>query len=213
MKKIIFTTITILLFTLANAQTPIVNFFNKSRGNIANAYYKDIENYQDQYIGTWLYTNGSTSLKIKFEKKVMFYNKSDDKFFYEDRLVGEYQYIENGIEKVNTLNNLIINTNSPYDYNLYGVSRIPSDRYPKCNECSVDEKRLVMFINEPDRRQYYAPGHYFILRKFIEGGITKLKVVFNTESGMVFVKKSNEDFTTIRTFTLPYGTYTLVKQP
>ena len=213
MKKIIFTTIIILLFSLANAQTPIINFFYKHRGSIANAYYKDTDNFQDQYLGTWLYTNGSTSLKIKFEKKVMFYNKNDDKFFYEDLLIGEYQYIENGIEKVNTLNNLSLNITNPDDYNLLGISRITRARFPKCDECSVDEKRLFMFVNEPDRRQYFAPGHYFIIRKFIEGGITKLKVVFNTESGRVFVKKSNEDFTTIRTFTLPYGTYTLVKQP
>jgi hypothetical protein len=35
--------------------------------------YKDIDNFHGQFVGTWLYTNGTTSIKVVFEKRDMIY--------------------------------------------------------------------------------------------------------------------------------------------
>ena len=212
MKNIIFAILIIFTYCNMNAQTPVIDVYSENNGEIQNAYYKDIDNFLNQYVGTWLLTSGTMSLKITFTKKVMFYNCYDTPKYYEDLLVGEYQYIENGVEKVNTLNNLTINTNNPFDYNLLSVTRIPKNKFTSCVECNDTEKRLLMFINEPNRRQYDFPGHYFILRRFIENGINKLKIVFNTKSGEYFYDKATGKPTTLETFSLPFGTYILTKQ-
>ena len=39
-------------------------------------------------------------------------------FYYTDFLVGEFRYVENGVEKTNTLSNLSINHPSPYENSI-----------------------------------------------------------------------------------------------
>lgn len=69
-----------------------------------NKYYKDSNNLLDSFVGTFLYSNGSTSFEIKLEKKI---NSSvNNGIYFEDLLIGAYRYVENGVEKVNTLNDL-----------------------------------------------------------------------------------------------------------
>jgi hypothetical protein len=84
------------------AQSPIIDIEEYTyKSEIENAYYKDINNYFNDFEGTWLYTNGNTSLKIVLTKETMQYTGK----FYTDGITGEYQYIENGLEKRNTLSN------------------------------------------------------------------------------------------------------------
>ncbi len=214
MKSIITTYIMFIVILGCKAQTPIIDLYGtEDYGTIENAYYKDITNFHQQYIGTWLYTSGTTSLKLVFIEKKQILNNIGTISFYEDYLVGEYQYIENGVEKVNTLSNLNSNHNNMYDFNLLNVSCIwfPSTR-PRCNECSTDEKRLRMGLNEPSRRNIQGLRNSFILRNFTESGIQKLKVWFVDESmqGMIF--DENDHPSTITNFSLPFGEYTLIKQ-
>ena len=98
MKKII-TTITLLLgFTLCKAQLveqtiiPLENLRGQSAGNV---YYKDVHNLLNPFVGTWLYTNGTTSLKLVLRKII----GHDNDYNIKDILVGEYEYIENGVSK------------------------------------------------------------------------------------------------------------------
>ena len=58
--------------------------------DVAGAYYKDLTNVHDQYIGTWLYTNGNTSLKLVFQERehVKSLTYKDGMFFYKDWLIG-----------------------------------------------------------------------------------------------------------------------------
>jgi len=70
----------------------------------AGKYYKDINNILDPFVGVYLYTNNTTSFKIILQKKTN--SSASNGVFFEDLLIGGYQYIENGIEKVNTLNDL-----------------------------------------------------------------------------------------------------------
>ena len=126
------------------AQTPTqtVDLFNSDLNYGKNGvYYKDIDEYFNQYIGTWLYTNGTTSLKVVFKKK--YFIKSDEvSTYFIDALIGEYEYKVNGVTIFNTLNELNINKSSQYDYNLYSSSRMPN--YDAFFQFTMPRQRLVM---------------------------------------------------------------------
>jgi len=95
------------------------------------------------YDGTYVYANGRTSLKIKLQKNI---KTCMNGIYYEDLVVGEYQYIENGIEKVNTLNKL---TSTSNDNNISGA-RVLTGTVLGCDDCRLDEKRLRLgFISSP----------------------------------------------------------------
>ena len=212
MKKTIIALI-IFSFLSCKAQTPIIDVYGpEDYGRVENAYYKDVQNFHDQYVGTWLYTNGTTSLKVVLIKKQMFRVFGIVKNFYEDILIGEYQYIENGVEKVNTLNNLSNNNKEISDYNLYSITQTKRGTNPKCPECGADEKRLMMNLNEPSRR-YIENGisNEFDLRKLIENGVEKLKVQF-VYTGMGGNYSITGEKVSITNYSLPYGDYTLIKQ-
>ena len=69
---------------------------------------------------------------------------------HEDIMVGAYKYIENGIEKVNTLyqiNQSYGDNFSTYAANFYlfGDSYKPyPTNTPVCSKCNVDEKRMLL---------------------------------------------------------------------
>lgn len=211
--------ILILLFTVfaisSKAQSPIINrYYDGNYGEIVNAYYKDLTNLHDQYVGTWIYINGNTSLKIVFVKKDMFFVSGHAKNYYADFLVGEYQYIENGVEKVNTLSNLVINHTDIDANNLKSYSAKWKSTYPQCLECNEEEKRLVMRFEEPSRRNIYGLSNQFILRRYVENGTEKLKVWFLFTGLGIFTEGSFDGpLSEISSFSLPFGEYTLTKQP
>ena len=94
----------ILFFGGCKAQTPILDISESGTG-LPNGYYlKDTYDLLNQFEGIYQYTNGSTILKIVLVKKIQQYNGK----YYEDLIIGEYQYIENGIEKINTLSEINI---------------------------------------------------------------------------------------------------------
>ena len=71
MKKIIVTIVIGLIFYNCKAQSPILNMeVNTKYDAPNNSYYKDINNVLNNFEGTWLYTNGNTSLKNKISKKL-----------------------------------------------------------------------------------------------------------------------------------------------
>jgi hypothetical protein len=218
MKKIFNLLVFITIFSNCKAQSTIIDLYGPERiGAVNNAYYKDINGFHNQYEGTWFYANGNTSLKLVFVKKNKITARLGGRLFYEDYLIGEYQYVENGIEKVNTLSNLNINYGNDYldiiNHNLVSSSCLwyPKIR-PRCNECQPNERRLDITLSEPSIRHVRGLAHRFVLRAFTENGLQKLKVWFVNEamSGLIFDQDGN--LTNITTFSLPYGEYTLVKQ-
>lgn len=184
-------------------------------GNLNGAYYKDIHGFRDQYVGTWLYTNGANSLKLVFQKRD--HLLSSGRFtFYEDMLVGEYQYIENGVEKVNTLTQINTNYgNQAKDmdkHNITDVSCIWSpDRRPKCTECVPNEKRLRMSLTEPNYDGLGIASNSFVLRRFMDNGVEKLKVWFYDTNQIVFTNPDGS-YTRPAPLKLPFGEYVLIKQ-
>ena len=132
------------LFIFLNScsgQSQILDITTPKEGfvGINGAYYKDTMGVLNGYDGTYVYTNGNTLLKIKLQKNI---KTSMNGAYYEDLIVGEYQLIENGIEKVNTLSKLTSTSNS----NNISGTRILTGTVLGCDDCRADEKRLRLGI-------------------------------------------------------------------
>jgi hypothetical protein len=155
-----------------------------SNDNAENLYYKDVDNDFNPYVGTWKWENSNNSLTIIFNKVVHNNDRNGD---YSDLLVGEYQYIENGVELVNTFPLLdpirtppnIVNQEDPWDNNIKSV--IIAKVYkgiPPCPECDPNARSIVMEFSEPSKPNL---GGKLIMTQFEENGIEKIRArIFNT---------------------------------
>jgi hypothetical protein len=216
MKKVtIVNTLIVLLGFACKAQTPIEpRYSNPDYGYQEGAYYKDLDNDYDRFEGTWEYHNGMDTLKIVLVKREMQYidnsGYSIGPSYYQDMLVGEYRYVENGIEKVNTLGYLNIN-NDPLSFNLTGgiIQKYnPNAASGYCSGCEPGQVKVGLSFSEPgvniDGIYYY---YYF--RHFLESGVEKLELtiyyqgmeVYNINDG-----PSNDEYS------IPMDRYILVKQ-
>jgi hypothetical protein len=205
-----------IVFLLSNSifsQSPLLpKYENSSYGEVEGAYYKDINNFHNPFVGTWQYTSGNTSFKIVFRNRTMIHTSSYDNYYFSDFLVGEYQYIENGVEKINTLANLTEEHADSWDYNICSSHLKHRKSYPICHECANDEKRLVFIFNEPSRRHLEGIGYIFTVRRFFENGQEKLKLWFIAVGNGIVVDKNINDLVGINDFTVPFGEYILIKQ-
>ena len=121
------------------AQTPVIDIEDNQGYDVNGAYYKDTKNQLNPFEGTYIYTNGTTSLKIVLQKKTM--STIPSHRFYEDMIIGEYQYIENGVEKRNTLNILNINYEDKTRHGINGNLLI-TGTHLGCPDCGPTEKRI-----------------------------------------------------------------------
>ncbi|SHI87500.1 hypothetical protein SAMN04488096_105198 [Mesonia phycicola] len=119
MKYIYIITICLLMSAYSvNAQNEtIVPIENWCTVNLSDDiyYFKDVNNYLDKFVGVWVYSNNNTYLKLEIIKETHqdmnggFPLNLDD---FEDYIVISMQYMENGIEKYNSLP-LTINRDNP----------------------------------------------------------------------------------------------------
>lgn len=136
MKKYINYILFLTIVTTCKAQTPVYNISEPQDGP-KGAYYKDINGVLDGYDGTYIYTNGKTSLKFILKKKIKSF-----RYYYEDLIVGEFQFIKDGVEIGNTLANMSINyTDEEANHRITGC-RIITGTQLGCPDCSPTEKRL-----------------------------------------------------------------------
>ncbi len=205
-----------LICTSCTAQTPIVNIYNDPnyQSKISNAYYKDLDNFQNQFVGTWIFESGLEKLEIRFRKREMMFSPGGVEY-YEDVLVGEYKYTNaDGVEKVNSLLNLNVNHLSYFDYNLYSGSQMSNNSVaPFCPECPPGTKRLYMFFDEPANDDSGLEAA-LIIRRVVENGVEK--IIAQLEHIKAHNGRSKEDIyspSMFRDFSVPYGFYTLIKQP
>ncbi len=206
------TLIAIILFynITLSAQNPILDLHTANFPKIENAYYKDIEQFQNKFIGTWVYTDAVKTIRFRFVKKEMFYHQNI-KNYYKDYLIGEIQYIENGIEKINSLANLNVNHASIFNYSLYSYGKVNNDWYPKCLECDDFVERLPMSYNEPNNDDFGLSAA-FIMRRADENGVQKIKIQYIQISGPYGIQADFETPSTTTDFIIPYGDYTLIKE-
>ena len=187
------------LFSLFKSQSVVIDI-NDSQLNQPIGYYsKDIHNVLNQFEGTYLYSNGNTSLKIVLVKKIKQYNSS----YYEDLIIGEYQYIVNGVEKINTLSNLNVVYNNQYiKHAIAGDYTIDNNtRLWKCPQCNPNEKRLRAKIIDRITNRYAS----IYMRKTTVGAQEVLQVKIAN------IKADTENMNP-PDFSLPKGEFTMIKQ-
>ncbi|MDC1265621.1 hypothetical protein N8009_02380 [Flavobacteriaceae bacterium] len=136
-----------------------------------NSYYKDVNNVLNDFEGTWLYTNGNTSLKIILTKNIQYFNGK----FYEDIIVGGYQYIENGVEKINTLSDANI-PNIGRDASIKGNNIYDNCSIIPADDCIDGEKRLDLSIEDTITKEHFGD---LILHKRTVNGQEALKAMID----------------------------------
>jgi len=162
MKNLLFIISIIFTFFNCKAQSPVLPLDDLDWKNTDNAYYKDTNNELNTFEGTWLYNDGDTSLKIILVKSVQYFNGD----YYEDTIVGGYQYIEAGIEKINTLTD----SNNPtlgYEASIYGNTIFDDCRYLSVNDCIEGEKSLGLAIDDTNSEFHY--GDLIIYKREVNG--------------------------------------------
>lgn len=132
--------------------------------------------------------------------------------YFEDALIGEYQYIENGVQKINTLNTTYPLETVHFKRTIDGNNILLPDNYFLCNDCNSDEKRVKLSCYDPVKEVFYE----LTLRKKIIGGIQKLFISVYS-SGITYVFSDPNDIFTATPIavgtTLPRGNYELIKEP
>lgn len=197
-------TINIILFlfigTCSKAQT-IVNILDDDGSAITNTYYKDVNNLLDVFEGAYVYANAVDTFKIVLMKKVQQYNGR----YYEDLIIGEYQYVKNGVQIANTLSEI----NTVYDnqslHKISGNTLINNNhRNWICPDCNLNEKRLKISIKDVVSGRYAT----LIVRRTSEGGSQIMKIkVMHISGGAYDVNVGPQ-----AGFALPVGELTLVRQ-
>lgn len=146
MKKYIYLTLLCITAMTCKAQSPIYNIMDVREGK--GSYYKDLNNELDGYDGTYTYykpstsTSGSEELTIVLKKKVLAY----DGYYYEDLIVGEYEFKRNGLSVDNTLANIDINyTYEEMNHAIRG-NFILTGTELGCPDCLPTEKRLRLTL-------------------------------------------------------------------
>jgi hypothetical protein len=183
------------------AQTPIIDISQSELGLPDGYYVKDINNILNQFEGTYIYSNGNTTLKLVLEKKIQQFNGK----YYEDLIIGEYQYIENGIEKVNTLSQLNTIYNNQRKHNINGNFTVNKDyrKFP-CPQCGINEKRLSAKIRDESTNRFADIN----MRRTTENGQQIMKIKIFNILGVSY----SESGQTPPSFSLPQGEFTLIKQ-
>lgn len=127
---------------------------------------------------------------------------------YEDLLIGEYRYIEDGVVKVNTLD---LMTNPPsefYEHNIIGNIILASDNYPLCADC-LFEKRVSLTFFDPNRSSDNGLWGKLLLRRVDEGDVQKIKATLSITGHVISVDGVPPEYST---FTVPAGNYILTKE-
>lgn len=205
MKKIILLITTIINISVFAQCTNIVHLdHNISDIDFGSQgyYYKDINNVLNNFEGTYLYTSGSISLKIKLQKKLM---SSMNGVYCRDMIIGGAEYIKDGGVIFNSIPLLNTFYSDGMDYNLYASSIYTGDSRG-CDECSTNEKWLIGYITDPITNQSCE----IFIRKIMHNGQEAIKIRIRIDIVNRFYKEGDTPPPPIN---LPSGEdYILIKQ-
>ena len=147
MKNTIYTLLFAITILSCKAQNPIVNIDERYKNTPLGGYFKDLNNEFDTFVGTWEFSSGTTELKIIISKQESFF----DGEYYEDILIGEYEYKINGFIIVSTLSNLSDPNVSGREHNISGRTIITGNQFIPCQNCDSNERRMKLYFTDPDR--------------------------------------------------------------
>lgn len=188
------------------AQTIIPIFGEPTTQNTAGAYFKDTFNDFDNFTGTWEYQSGNTQLIIILKKRINFHNVFSN--LYEDIIYGEYKYIENGVEKINTLTALSNPFPDPYNHNIVGNGLNTPDKFPLCPTCPAGQKRLHLSLNDPLRASVKGLIGDVVLRRVDTGSIQKIEILLKPQGNIIYTEGNPPQYTSLN---IPWGTYVLTR--
>ncbi|TMM30354.1 hypothetical protein FDT66_06225 [Polaribacter aestuariivivens] len=177
------------------AQNPIVGLDAPSN-TPKGAYYKDLNNELDKFVGTWKFQSTDSEMLIIIQKK----HKIKIRDIFRDYLVAEYSYKKNGTELVNTLANL----NSNKEENIGGSYIIKPNERPKCITCTSNERRIEMYFNDPERDYLQST---IVLRFIPNSNPQKLSAVIYSNDSIILPYDDAPQEPRV-----PYGEYLLIKQ-
>lgn len=190
-----------LLFFVVTGKAQIVDIKDHDGSYSEGLYVKDINNILNDFTGTYIYTTGSTSLKIVLQKKTADPSRYDNFNFTEDILIGEYQYVENGVEKSNTLTALGINMVDANSHSIAGNVVLEGTVF-NCEDCSPNDIRLQLGLYDHNA----DATAQMTLRKRMVGGQPALEV---TVIWNLRFAKADE---TLLPVAFPGGRYIMLKQ-
>ncbi|TMM30355.1 hypothetical protein FDT66_06230 [Polaribacter aestuariivivens] len=194
MKTIIFTLLIVTAIS-CKAQTPIVGLDAPSN-TPKGAYYKDLTNELDKFVGTWKFENTNEQFLITLKKKDKYFIAPD----YHDILIGEYVYNKNRVEIVNTLSNF----GGKQIANLGGAFIVKPNERPKCISCTSNERRIEMYFNDPERDYLQST---IVLRFIPNSNPQKLSAVIYSNDSIILPYDDAPQEPRV-----PYGEYLLIKQ-
>lgn len=186
---------------ILNAQTPEIPLEDKDGSRISGAYYKDVHNSLDPFVGTWIYQEGNTSLTIVLEKRIL----STFGSIYEDLIIGEYQYIENGVLKVNTLGNFAQVLAFDRKHTIDGNSIVTDPSFWNCYDCSLGERRLMVSFSDPVNNI----GGSMLIKKTTVAGQEAIRIEISYLFKSVF---RHDEPVVIPTPSVPQGIHILIKE-
>lgn len=137
--------------------------------NSPTYYLKDVNNEFDNFEGTWVCQNSDFEVVMKLRKEEHYLTPLN---YYRDMLIGEYKFIENAVEEVNTLmdfNNIELGV---HEHNISGgifIHQLPNSCL---DNSSPSEIKIQLTIKSPNDE--YAQGR-LILRYLNDNGMEKLE--------------------------------------
>lgn len=184
----------IIFLNSVNSQQLALNQINVN--NMRNNTFVDSDSDLEPYVGTWLYEEGSTSFKIVLQKKTNSYNPDLNSYF--DVLIGEYEYIENGVTIINTLPLLENPSIGDFNHNIYGYQLFKNN----INTEPGDARRVKLEIRDPE---YPYLSDFILLRHYVDVG----HYIYMLKSGRTQIL--TEDLPIVQR--VPSDFYILEKQP
>jgi len=200
MKTSILTFLLTLNYCVGFSQSPIINIKNSDGSRQTGAYYQDSNNVLNPFEGTYIYTNGNISFKIILTKKMQQYNGR----YYEDLLIGEYEYKNGNTIIVSTLTDLETVYGNQRRHSISGNTLMTKTNRPMCIECGTNEFRLKLTFFDKG----LDLGGSMITRKIIHNNQEAIKVFIWCEPQTVYFS----DVAPPTQFRVPDGEYVLVKQ-
>ena len=118
---------------------PLSNYDSRNLKN--NNYIKDTQGVLNPFVGTWEWSNGTTSFRVVLTKEEHWNGGNTDNY-YTDKILGGYRYIENGnliVDKLIYTTNFTTDTStwSAFSSILGGVS------YPDTNILNISVSDVI----------------------------------------------------------------------
>lgn len=189
--------IVLLLALSCKAQSPIINNLDWDGIDIPNSYLKDTNNDLNNFEGTYVHTSADTIFTIKLRKIEMEFTG----VYFEDMLIGEFEYKIGNNTLFNTLSNFNTNYQDQSLHYLKGWRILKNTSLPPCSNCAPNEKRVSIGIFDSKlassfilKRTTVSGNQALQVYKFTQGPISREagdppKVAIVRDGDFLFIKQ------------------------